>query len=519
MECFVVKNMSIDMHGFFHPANEEEVRSLIIHAKNNGMKVRVRGSAHSVKEAIYTSNDWQKSEEEINIMLDKMREIKIDRINKKVSVQAGCHLGRDPYDPSGTSNLINSLFYQLDAQNLAVPDMGGIIHQTIGGFISTGSAGGSVVHSFSNQIVEIILIDGNGETHILTKESGDLFFAAGVSLGLLGIIINVTFNLVDKFNIIGEETTTTINDCKIDLFGNGNGDKKSLHDFLISTEYARLMWWPQRGFERMVVWQAHQMKQSDYNMQTGTKEDFHPKPYLEFQKMWGTEYPQEAAGGLFYSIVGNWKNIENLKMIPFIAKIFLKIIGWLYPKHILPAILKQFVPLDEEKTPPGAQKFWDIWYRGLPMDNRVNDRLVPVEFTEIWIPIEKAQLVMEKMRDYYYAAGYSATGSFSCEIYAAKKSDFWLSPSYERNVIRVDIFWFKYNENDPAKIYYPQFWNLLMNDKNVSCRFHWGKYMPVNPDYLKQQFPKLNEFLSIRNKLDPNKIFVSKYWQDRLGIK
>ncbi len=515
----MIKNLSADMHGFYHPSNDDEVRDLILYAKMNRKKIRVRGSAHSVKDAIYTSADWRTSDTGIDIMLDKMREVKIDKENKTVKVQAGCHLGRDPYDPSGTSNLINSLFYQLDMEGLAVPDMGGIIHQTVGGFISTGSAGGSIQHAFGDQIIGIKLIDGNGETHHLTKESGDLFYAAGISLGLLGIITEVSFNLVDNFDIMGEETTTTVDDCKIDLFGNGKDGKKSLKDFLTDTEYTRLMWWPQNGLERMVVWEAHQMKPGDYNKQTGTKENFHQKPYLEFQKMWGTEYPQEAAGGLFYSIVGNWNTIENIKSIPWYVKLLLKIIGHFYPTSILPLILKQFVPLDADKDPKGPQKFWDIWFGGLPMDNRVNDRLVPVEFTEIWIPIEKAALVMQKMRDYYKSAGYRATGSFSCEVYAAKKSSFWLSPSYDRDVIRIDIFWFKYNEGDPAKVYYPQFWNLLMNDKDISCRFHWGKYMPVNPDYLKQQYPKLNEFLSIRDKLDPAKIFVTKYWEERLGIK
>ncbi len=331
----MIKNMSEDMNGFYHPSNDEEVRELILYAKENGKKIRVRGSAHSVKDAIYTSADWRKNDNGIDIMLDKLREVKIDKKNKTVKVQAGCHLGRDPFDPSGTSNLINSLFFQLDQEGLAVPDMGGIIHQTVGGFISTGSAGGSIMHAFGDQIIGIKLIDGNGETHSLTKESGDLFYAAGISLGLLGIITEVTFSLVENFDIMGEETTTTVDDCKIDLFGNGNADRKSLKDFLTDTEYTRLMWWPQNGLERMVVWEAHKMKPGDYNKHTGTKEDFHPKPYLEFQKMWGTEYPQEAAGGLFYSVVGNWHAIENIKSIPWYLKILLKLVGHFYPNSIL----------------------------------------------------------------------------------------------------------------------------------------------------------------------------------------
>ncbi len=493
-----------DQEGFYHPSNEDEIRGLILYAKNGGKKIRVRGSAHSVKAAIYAKGD-----EGINLMLDKMADVKIDKQNMKVTVQAGCHLGRDPYDPSGTSNLINSLFYQLDQTGLAVPDMGGIIHQTVGGFLSTGSAGGSVIHAFDDQLIKLRLIDGNGEIHVLTRESGDdLFFAAGVSLGLLGIITEATFSLVNKFNIKGSESTTTVDDCEIDLFGNGTNNKLSLKDFLIKTEYTRLMWWPQNGLERMVVWKAHQIPPSN---------DFKAQPYLEFPLMWGTEFPEEAAGGLYYSVVGNWKAIENMSM-PFYAKWILKLIGWLYPKHILPPLLKQFVPLDPDKTPTGAQQFQDIWYKGLPMDNRVNDRLVPVEFTEIWIPIDKTALVMQKMRDYYKKTGYPATGSFSTEIYAAKQSDFWLSPSYNQDVLRVDIFWFKYNQGNPAKVYYPQFWNLLMSDKDISCRFHWGKFMPDNPDYLKKQYPQMNEFLSFRSKMDPNNIFLTKYWQERLGI-
>jgi len=493
-----------DENGFYHPSNEQEIKDLILYAKREGKKIRVRGSAHSVKGAIYAKGD-----NGINIMLDKIREVHIDKEKMQVTVQAGCHLGRDPYDPSGTSNLINSLFYQLDQAGLAVPDMGGIIHQTVGGFLSTGSAGGSVIHAFDDQLIKLRLINGNGETHVLTRESGDdLFFAAGVSLGLLGIITEATFSLVNKFNIKGSESTTIVGDCEIDLFGNGTTSKPSLKDFLIKTEYTRLMWWPQNGLERMVVWKAHQIPSSN---------DFKARPYLEFPLMWGTEFPEEAAGGLYYSVVGNWKTIENMSM-PFYAKWILKLIGWLYPKHILPPLLKQFVPLDPEKTPPGAQQFQDIWYKGLPMDNRVNDRLVPVEFTEIWIPIDKTALVMQKLRDYYKNTGYPATGSFSTEIYAAKQSDLWLSPSYNQDVLRVDIFWFKYNQGDPAKVYYPQFWNLLMSDKDISCRFHWGKYMPVNPDYLKKQYPKMNEFLSYRSKMDPANIFLTKYWQDRLGI-
>jgi len=273
----------------------------------------------------------------------------------------------------------------------------------------------------------------------------------------------------------------------------------------------------------MVVWKARQMKQNDYTPYdpmtregTGTIQDFHPKPYFEFLKFHGTQLPAEAAGGLFYSIAGNWMKALQDQKLPWILKLLMRIVGWLYPKHILPLVINLFNPVDSKSDPP--QKFWDTWWDGLPMDNKVDDKLMPVDFTEIWIPIEKSKDVMTALRDFYRQNGFKATGSFSCEVYSAKKSVFWMSPSYDRDVIRIDIFWFGYNSGSPSENYYPQFWNLLMKNTDFSCRFHWGKYMPVAPEYLKKQYPKWDEFMLLRNKMDPDQIFVTDYWRKHLGI-
>jgi hypothetical protein len=446
-----------------------------------------------------------------------MKEVKIDNGKMQATVQAGCHLGRDPSDPTENSNLQNSLLYQLDQAGLAVPDLGGIIHQTIGGFISTGSSGGSLRDSFSEQLVALKLIDGNGKTHLLSRENGsDRFFAAGVSMGLLGIITEATFNLAKKYDIIGEETTSTVRDCAIDLFGPGHAEKPGLQEYLNQTPYTRLMWWPQKRVERMVVWKARQMQAADYNQETGSPEDFKPKPYQQFPIFFGTDIPAQAAGGLFYTVVGNWHQAMRMIKIPWLARIILILIEWSYPKYILPTVIKAFIPLDSEKQPKGPQKFWDTWWRGLPMDNRADDKLMPTRFTEIWVPISQTQAVMQKMRDHYAKTGFAATGSYCCELYAAKRSDFWLSPSYQEDMFRVDIFWFGYNAGDPVTDYYPQFWNLLMED--FKCRFHWGKSMPAAPQYLEKQYPKWKDFMALRAEMDPNQVFVTDYWSKHLGI-
>jgi hypothetical protein len=521
-----MKIISIGTDRFYHPENEDQIRDLILYAVENSLKVRVRGSAHSIRDAIYTGN--RNTDNGIDIMLDRMNNVSINRERKQVTAQAGCHLGMDPFDPAESSNMKDSLFYQLDQAGLAIPDMGGIIHQTVGGFLSTGSAGGSVQYSFGDQLIALRIIDGNGETHILNREGSDgIFFAAGVSMGLLGIITEATFQCVDSFHIIGEETTTTVDHCSIDLFGSGGHAKPGLEDFLRKTEYSRLMWWPQKKVDRIIIWKARQMHAEDYSSGKtisgngsgpGAPDRFIPKPYHEFPHLYNSGLHTDAAGGLFYSVVGNWHQGLKRFRVSLALKTVLSLVGWLYPRQILPLVLREFVPLDEEKKPNGPQKFWDSWWHGLSFDNRVGDTLMPTESTEIWIPLSNAAYVMTKLRELYTLKGYEATGSYSCEIYAAKRSDFWLSPSYNGEYIRINLQWYGYHTNGPVRSYYPQFWNLLMQDEKLHCRFHWGKYLPLNPVYLRKQYPKWDDFFELRKKLDPNRIFLTDYWSKYLNV-
>jgi D-arabinono-1,4-lactone oxidase len=83
-------------------------------------------------------------------------------------------------------------------------------------------------------------------------------------------------------------------------------------------------------------------------------------------------------------------------------------------------------------------------------------------------------------------------------------------------VLKVDVYWFKGNKGSPALDFFPRFWEILTP---FDCRFHWGKHMPVNPDYLSKQFRCWERFMELRDALDPDQLFVSRYWRDRLGIE
>jgi hypothetical protein len=128
---------------------------------------------------------------------------------------------------------------------------------------------------------------------------------------------------------------------------------------------------------------------------------------------------------------------------------------------------------------------------------------------------------MSALRDHYRAGGdpvaaYAATGAFSCEIYAAKKSRAWLSPSYGTDVLRIDVFWFGLNAGDP-KTFYEPFWKLL---DPFAFRPHWGKILPGPAASWRKawrdRLPRLGDFLDLRGKLDPDGVFLTPYWRDNL---
>jgi hypothetical protein len=495
-----MESCSIGSDGFYHPRSEGDVMELIAKARREGRVIRARGSGHSVLAAIYSDAGQSRRTDPggINLMLDQLREVTFDDANMRVTAQAGCNLGRDPSDPTGTSTLENSLFYQLHRRGWAFPDTGGIIHQTVSGFLGTGSSGGSLHHSVGDQIVELQLIDGLGRKHVLSeRQDRERFLAAGVSMGLLGIVVAVTFQCVPAFQIIGEESTTSEDDCAIDLFGSGSG-RPSLEEFCRQHEHVRLMWWPQAGVRRVVTWYGRRMNAEELKDPRYSK----PEPYRQFPMILRSSLPAQLFGGCFYYGCRFW-NHPGLRGKA--TRGFLRL--------ALVPVIKMFAPKDGSN---GPKRFWGPWWHVLPMDNEASDRLFPTSFTEMWIPLSETTAVLRRLRDHYRTTGFRATGTYACEIYATKPSRFWMSPGYQREVVKIDMFWYGRNVGDPCESYYPQFWDLL---RDFEYRFHWGKYLSSDSaSYLKSLYPEWDSFMRMRSELDPEQVFVSPYWRKHLGI-
>jgi hypothetical protein len=603
--------------GCYHPATEAELASLVRLAREGGGQLRVMGSTHSVWRAIVTDHFSGPATpaHEFTVVLDRYVTVfapEDDPGNpdqRLVEVQAGCHMGlsparpvqariiekpeatsvRDPspwHDGSWESSLTAILHHR---DRLALPDLGGISHQTVAGYLSTGSAGGTVKWSIHEAVARLRVINADGCVRELTPDGADpdWFHAAGLGLGLCGVISTVTFRCVPTFDIVGRESiSATARSDDLDFYGDRrDSGLPTLEAFLIETDYARLMWWPQRNFDRLVVWQAR-------------RAPFDPerrlRPYREIARL---PVASQIAASIVYTLLGNLERPEqalaqvarlrktrrdidwgvvgrqlrslfsrsadpshvkgirserhnaialgsawlpvieylvtasdamlagalNLQLLRGLASRLSSIV----PDHI-DTILGLFVSAGSGGS-PAAQQFCDRGFMGLPLDNQMDDLLMPTWFTELWVPFTpgdgRIEQTIRRLRGHFDADGtargaYAATGAFAFELYVAKADEnFFLSPAAGRHAFRVDVFWFAHNQGNPVVDFFPQFWQLL---EPLGYRMHWGKFLPppdaTRPDRLTAPYPNWRRWNAVRERVDPTGVFLTKYWREHLGL-
>jgi hypothetical protein len=549
----------IGADGFYHPSNENELIALVQKAAGELLEIRCRGAAHSLARAIYTdpgegepplpnevSEQKPPKGPNLNVMFDLYNKlIWVDKEKGIIEVEAGIHLGYDPEDPTGTSTLENSLLYQAFVNGFTLSDLGGISHQTISGFLMTGSSGGSLMYSIDENITALSIIDGNGNLQWFDS-SEDEFGAMVLSLGLLGIVSRVRLQLTPLFNIYGQQITypTQPAECPIDLFGSGTPGKPSLESFLKATPYTRLLWWPQEKVERVVIWEASR----------GTAMPvFDPVPYEEFAKDSLVANIEQLLASILFTMLGNskimvvWEKLKPsftefrhltelswgggffAKAAAWVLTFILKIIGFIMVLFFMtftgllhalyPVVINTLQPLTKKGD---GQLFMDYTYSSLPMDNGANDVLLGTEFTEIWIPLSDTERAMQLLDQLFKEGGFNATGYYSTELYAGKQSNYWLSPAYKRDVLRIDFFWFSTNEGNPAAKdgFFSQFWEALRKE-NIDFRLHWAKFLPEYDfsdwaSYIKASYPRWDDFMKLREQRDPNNIFLTDYWSRHL---
>ena len=261
-------------------------------------------SHHSQTPAIYDNtgdsgdsmyqNGSSPSGSGIIMSLDNYRSIvSWDDANKRVTVEGGLLLGKE--ETKSWSTMKNGLCYQVNQRGWALPDLGGVIKQSVAGFTAMCCAGGTIDYDYYEAIYSMRIIDANGDIHTFTTPADnnpdDPFYAACVNMGLFSITSEITYRCIDKFYMIGSQLTMTQKEManigtdkfkekqsadgfgKLDLRAKTNESEYNLYNVLIknkhnrtySAQYWRFYWWHQLTSNEIVFWKAHRMIEDDLN--------------------------------------------------------------------------------------------------------------------------------------------------------------------------------------------------------------------------------------------------------------
>ncbi|PAZ14762.1 FAD-linked oxidoreductase [Streptomyces sp. SA15] len=168
------------------PASVEELSDAVRKAAEDGLKVKAVGSGHSFTSIAATDGVLIRPQ-----LLTGIRGI--DREAGTVTVEAGTPLKR--------------LNMALAREGLSLTNMGDIMEQTVSGATSTGTHGtGRESGSIAAQIKGLELVTADGS--VLTcseKENPEVFAAARIGLGALGIVTAITFAVEPIFLLTARE--------------------------------------------------------------------------------------------------------------------------------------------------------------------------------------------------------------------------------------------------------------------------------------------------------------------------
>ncbi|MGH3498350.1 MAG: D-arabinono-1,4-lactone oxidase [Nocardioidaceae bacterium] len=199
------------------PRNTDDLARAITTAVRDGLPVKPIGAGHSFTSIGVTEG----------VQLDLARcdrVVDVDRSTGLVTVQAGLPLHR--------------LNAHLARHGLAMPNLGDNDRQTIAGALATGTHGtGARLGGLATAVHALQMITADGELiGCSAQERPDVFAAAQIGLGALGVVAAVTLQCVPAFLLHAAEEPMRLNEVldRVDELADGN-DHFEFYWFLHTT--------------------------------------------------------------------------------------------------------------------------------------------------------------------------------------------------------------------------------------------------------------------------------------------
>jgi len=414
-----------------HPTSEAEISEILGIARSTGVAIRAVGSLHSSSPVPETDG--------ICLVLDRWREIE-GREGRLVTVQGGMKL-RD----------LNEALAEV---GLALPVSGAVTDQTVAGAISTATHGGSIHHGTLSDYVEAMRIVKPDGSVVELDRSQDLFNAAGVSVGLLGVVSSVTFRCVDAFLLRGRSTVRTMPEVIADF------------DLLNrSALYTDMLYFPATDQVEVLSIDAAEGEAAEPATR-GRRGRSARAPWARSSVSRRLE--STGAKGVFWLV----------SRVKPARRVFTKLsVGSSY------------------RVRSGRSDLVLAFSEG-----GADQALSGIQDMEIAIAYDQAAEALSLLRDRFLTTHEQPL--LPIHIRCSASSDLWLSPTYKRDVCWLE-FW-----QQPSERLFEEAHALL---SAFHYRFHWGKAARADRAYIRGQFERWDDFERLRAEWDPDGMFLNDY--------
>ncbi|MEU1937776.1 D-arabinono-1,4-lactone oxidase [Streptomyces coeruleorubidus] len=342
------------------PASVDELAAAVRRAAEDGLKVKAVGSGHSFTSIAATDGVLIRPQ-----LLTGIRDI--DREAMTVTVESGTPLKR--------------LNVALAREGLSLTNMGDIMEQTVSGATSTGTHGtGRDSASIAAQIKGLELVTADGS--VLTcseKENPEVFAAARIGLGALGIVTAITFAVEPVFLLTAREEPMPFDRVLSDF-----------EELWAENEHFEFYWFPHTG---------------NTNTKRNNRSAGPERPVPQLQSWFEDEF---LSNGVFQ--VANWVGRAVPATIPAIAQISSKALS--------------------------ARTYTDIPYKVFTSPRRV--RFVEMEYA---VPRAAVVETLRELKTMVDRSGLKV--SFPVEVRTAPADDITLSTASGRDTAYIAVHMFQ----------------------------------------------------------------------------
>jgi len=169
---------------------------------------------------------------------------------------------------------------------------------------------------------------------------------------------------------------------------------------------------------------------------------------------------------------------------------------------VMPGIVPPFNRVAQRMT--GNREFTDASPRVF-----VTNRSVRFREQEYALPREAVPEALRAVKDLIAARGWRI--SFPIEVRSAAADDIWMSTAYGRDSGYIAVH--RYFREDPAE-YFREVESIMAAHDG---RPHWGKMHTLDATGLRALYPRFDDFLAVRDRLDPSRAFANPYLTHVLG--